>query len=102
MGRKPLGLFLAKDFSVASVPSGDSLVGKFFLRWVQSDPAYEVSIFLDRMRLVNALGEELCSFGIWTSKNDGEVSVVNPPMFPIYFGLYSCEPWIAKDSLMFT
>ncbi len=26
--------------------------------------------------------------------------MVNPATFPIYFGLHSCEPWIAKDGFM--
>ncbi len=39
-------------------------------------------------------------FHIFTSEYDGEVSVVNPAAFPIYFGLHSCEPWIAKDGFM--
>ncbi|SRR5216684_1108122 len=101
MGQKPLGLFLAKDFSVALVPLGDFLVVMVFFRWVQSDPAYKVSVLLDGARSINAPGEELCVFGIRASKNDGEVSVVDPAAFPIHFGLYSCEPWVAKDSLMF-
>jgi len=41
-------------------------------------------------------------FHICTSEYDGEVSVVDPAAFPIYFGLYSCKPWIAKDGFMLT
>ena len=39
-------------------------------------------------------------FHIFTSEYDGKMSVVDPATFPIYFGLHSCEPWIAKDSFM--
>ena len=40
-------------------------------------------------------------FCVWTSKNDREMGVVDPTAFPIYFGLYGCKPWIAKDGFVF-
>ena len=27
--------------------------------------------------------------------------MVDPATFPIYFGLYGCEPWVAKDGFVF-
>ena len=102
VGWKSLGLFFTKDFGVASVMSGDLLMARIFFRQVQSDPAYKVLIFLDGLRSIDTLGEELCTFSIWTSEDDREVSVVDPATFPIYFGLHSCKPWVAKDGFVFT
>ena len=52
--------------------------------------------------MVNTAGKELRTFCVWTSKNDRKVSVVDPAAFPIYFGLDSCEPWVAEDGFVFT
>jgi len=100
VGWKSLGLFFTKDFGMASVMSGDLLMARIFFRQVQSDPAYKVLILLDRLRSVDTPGEELCAFCVWTSENDGEVSVIDPAAFPIYFGLYSCEPWVVEDGFV--
>ena len=102
VGQKPLGLFFAKDFGMALVMSGDFFVARIFFRWVQSDQAYKVLILLDGSRSVDTPGEKLCAFCVRTSENDGEVSVVDPATFPIYFGLHSYEPWVAKDGFVFT
>ncbi len=29
------------------------------------------------------------------------MSVVDPTLFPIYFGLHCCKPWVTEDGLMF-
>ena len=100
VGWKSLGLFFTKDFGVASVMSGDLLMARIFFRQVQSDPAYKVSIIFGRSGSINASGEEFCAFHIFTSEYDGEVSVVDPAAFPIYFGLYSCEPWVVEDGFV--
>ena len=97
MGRKPLGLFLAKDFGVAPITSGYLWVVSVFFRRLQRDPAYEVLVVFDRSRSVDASGEELCSFCIRTLEYDGKMSVVDPSSLPIYFRLHCCKPWVAED-----
>src|SRR5258708_35741425 len=84
-----------------SVASRDLWVVGDFFRRVQHNPAYKVPVFLDWSRAVDASGEELCSFRVWASEYNGEVSMVNPTPFPIYFGLHRREPWVAKDGFVF-
>ncbi len=54
----------------------------------------------DWSRLIDASGKEFCSFRVWASEYDREVSVVNPTSLPIYFRLHSREPGIAEDGLV--
>src|SRR5258708_10419669 len=102
MGWESLRLLFAKDLCMMSIASGNLwVVGGLF--WgVQRDSAYEVSVISDRSRLVYASGKKFCLFRIRASEYDREMSMVDPSMFPIYFGLYHREPWIAKNGLVFT
>ena len=69
---------------------------------MEHNSAYKVPVIPEGSRAVNPPGEELCLFGVWTPKDDGKVSVVDPPTFPVYFGLYCCKPWVAEDGFMFS
>ena len=102
VGWELLGLLLAEDFSVMPITSGDLRVVSGLFWGMEHNPAYEVPVISDRLGAVDPPGEELCSFCIWTSKDDWEVSVVDPSAFPVYFRLHCCEPWVAKDGLMFS
>ncbi len=52
--------------------------------------------------MVDAPRKELCSFRIRAFKDNRKMSVVNPAMFPVYFGLHCREPWVAKDGFVFS
>ncbi len=101
MGWESLRLLFAKDLCVMLIVSGNLWVVSGLFWGVQRDSAYEVSVVSDRSRLVYASGKEFCPFRIWASEYDREMSMVDPSTFPIYFGLYRREPWIAKNGLVF-
>ncbi len=101
VGWKSLGLLFTEDFCMPLVASGDLwVIGAFFWR-VQRNPAYKVPVISDWSRSVDASGKEFCSFRIWASKYDREMSVVDPTSFPIYFRLHCRKPRVAKNGFVF-
>src|SRR5258708_37382716 len=100
MGWKSLGLFFAENFGMASITSGYfGMVSMFFGR-LKGDSAYEISVFDNWARSIDAPGKEFCSLGIRTPEYDRKMGVVNPTSFPIYFWLHCRKPWIAEDGLV--
>src|SRR5258708_10685277 len=102
VGRKPLGLLFAEDLRMVSVSSGYFQVVATFFGWMQGDSADKVSVVSDWLGSIDASGEEFCLLCVWAPKYNGEMGMVNPTPFPVYFGLHCCEPWVAEDSLMFS
>src|SRR5229473_2642853 len=100
MGGESLRLFFAEDLCVASISSGYFWVISI-LRWVQRDPAYEVSVVPDWPGSIGGSGEEFCPLHVWTPEYDREVSVVDPAPFPVYLGLHRREPWVTEDGFVF-
>src|SRR5258708_1387225 len=100
MGRKPLGLFLAKDFGMAPITSGYFQVVRVFFGRLQRDPAYKISVFCDWTRSIDTSGEELRFFCVGTPKYNREVGMVDPTSLPIYLWLHRCEPWVAEDGFV--
>ena len=56
----------------------------------------------DRSGSVDPSRDKLRSFCVRAPEYDGEMSVINPPSFPINFRLYSGKPRIAKDGFVVT
>ena len=101
VGGEPLGLFFAEDLFVAPVASWYLRAVVVFFRGVQRNSAYEVSVVPNWSGSIDVPGEELRPFCVRASEYDGEVSVVDPASFPIYFWLHSRKPWVTEDGFVF-
>src|SRR5258708_38868490 len=101
MSREPLRLFFTKHFLVSLVFGGDTSNGCCRNSFqVNDDPPKEVVIPFLFSRDVSLSGYEDGFFCIVSSQYYWELCVINPSLFPIYFGLCSSKPWIPEDSLL--
>ena len=67
---------------------------------MENNPSKEIVIPLFLSRDVLLSGCEDSPFCIVGSEYYWELCVVDPPAFPIYFGLCGSEPWVSEDGFL--
>ena len=65
------------------------------LFWVDRNAPNEVSVTVNGAWYVFPSWGESSSFCVIGAKNNGQLSMVNPPLFPVNLWLVSSEPWVS-------
>ena len=87
---------------MASVFIREVCLRRFCLLWVNCDTSNEVSVLVGGAWYVLPPGGEDGSFCIVGAKDNGQLSVINPSLFPIDFWLIGSEPWIPEYGFLFS
>jgi hypothetical protein len=96
-----LGVFFAEDLPMSGKLCWHS--GDWFGRdglWVQQYPPNEVSGGPFCPGDIPLPWDESGPFCVICSKDDGQLGMIYPPLFPVNVWLYSCEPGIAQYCLL--
>ena len=92
---KPLGFLFIVYLLVSFIFIRQSFLQVVYLFWMDSGTSYEVSVLPYWPRYILCSWGEYSLFCIISTKDDQELSMVDPPLFPILLWLVCCKPRIS-------